>query len=130
MTFANLPENCQNIIYKICFDDVLDEMMQSPLVGVGKWIDPSDTLKNWVIFDNAVGAIQQPLRDTNMAESFQKNYHDFDDLIEDCNNLYNCRNCSSCTFKNFPCGECNQFFFENKLPQGLWNTNWDMVSEL
>ena len=50
-------------------------------MGVNKWTRASQMLKNITIADYATGAIQQPLHETTMI--FQKNYHDFDDMIED-----------------------------------------------
>ena len=106
-----LNRDVASLIYKICFDNVLEELKYHKKIGIAKWNDPSVNLM--MMSSKDTGAIQHP-------------YHEFNEFIED-HMLYfpQGHNCSNCMTHMFPCLNCDAFLYKGNIPGQLWNIDWD-----
>ena len=104
-----LNKDVVSVIYKLCFDKVIDELKSHKKVGIYKWNNPSNTLM--YLSSNDVGSIQHP-------------YHEFMQFVKDDNmHIYfpHGHSCENCIAYKFPCLNCDAYLFEECIPGQLWN---------
>ena len=110
---THLNQDVVSVIYKMCFDEVLNDLMQHKKVGISKWNTPSVNLM--MLSSRDTGAIQHP-------------YHEFNEFVEDHMLCYpQGHHCSNCMTYLYPCLNCDAYIYKGNIPGSLWNIDWNRI---